>query len=274
MQVLFLKYFKGGSVKLKLEMQRPIAFFPQLAKVLGGIDEAIYLQQLYYWSDKGSRPDGYIFKTKADIETETTLSTKVQDRVRNSLEKLEVLETKLIKANGAPTLHYRIDVSRIQELLDYAERADSIMPDGDKPLTEITTKTTTSTNVEGESQDELHQITVDEAVEGEVLDTGVPPPEAYGHPDVNAAISAFQQTFELRLKRVRQQRVAASNLIRRYGLQSTLGAIRAAGEVRDEQYAPQILSLEDLWAKWDKLVAYYRKRQKPQESTVVIVEED
>jgi len=52
---------------------KAIAFHPQLARVLGGINEAILFQQLAYWSDKGSDPD-WIYKTQKDIEFETTLT--------------------------------------------------------------------------------------------------------------------------------------------------------------------------------------------------------
>lgn len=50
--------------KIKLNLERPIAFYPQLSRVLGGIDEAIFVQQLYYWSDKGRDKEGWIYKTK------------------------------------------------------------------------------------------------------------------------------------------------------------------------------------------------------------------
>lgn len=86
---------------------KPIAFYPDLARLLGNIEAAIYYQQLYYWSDKGSREDGFIYKTKDEIEEETTLSRFQQDRCRKQLEENGWLETKLVRANGHPTVHYR-----------------------------------------------------------------------------------------------------------------------------------------------------------------------
>lgn len=88
-------------------MKKLIAFYPELAIILGGIPEAIYYQQLYYWKDKGSRLDGFIYKTKEEIEEETTLSREQQDRIKKKLVDLGWLEVKRIKANGAPTLHYK-----------------------------------------------------------------------------------------------------------------------------------------------------------------------
>lgn len=98
--------------------------------------------------------------------------------------------------------------------------------------------------------------------------------EARGREDINNVIDTFQQTFDLKLNRMPKQRIAASNLIRRYGLINVLGAVRAAGIVRDEQFSPQILSLEDLWSKWDKLAAYYRKKKSQETTGVTVITEE
>jgi hypothetical protein len=104
--------------KLLIPFDRPIAFLPSLAKVLGGIPEAIYLQQLYYWSDKGIREDGFVYKSKTEIENETTLTRDQQDRVRLKLTKRGILEVKKEKANGTPTLHYKINLIVLSACLE------------------------------------------------------------------------------------------------------------------------------------------------------------
>lgn len=89
-------------------MSKPIAFYPELSRELGGDPiAALFYQQLYYWSNKGKRSDGFIYKTKEEIEYETTLNRYQQDKARNKLVKLGWLEIKKIKANGSPTLHYK-----------------------------------------------------------------------------------------------------------------------------------------------------------------------
>lgn len=88
-------------------MKKPIAFYPDLAIALGGISEAIYYQQLYFWGDKGKRSDGFIYKSKKEIQDETTLTRDQQDRIREKLVKGGWLEVKNLKANNAPTLHYK-----------------------------------------------------------------------------------------------------------------------------------------------------------------------
>ena len=137
---------------------RPIAFYAELARELGGIEEAIFYQQIHYWGQRGKRDDGFVYKTVEELEEETTLSRYQQDRIRKKLIKKGWLEVKLFKANGAPTLHYRPLVSVEMVLsrfvrnsqMDLRETDKSEMRETDKsicmelanPITEITTETT------------------------------------------------------------------------------------------------------------------------------------
>jgi len=84
---------------------KAIAFHPQLARILGGINEAILFQQLAYWSDKGSDPD-WIYKTQKDIEFETTLTRTQQENARAKLRRLGVVEE--VKKSVPAKLYYRV----------------------------------------------------------------------------------------------------------------------------------------------------------------------
>ena len=131
-------------MQILLPLEKPVAFFPQLARLFGDIETAIYFQQLYYWSDKGSRNDEFIYKTKEEIEEETTLTRSQQDRSRKKLELMKVLETKLLKANGTPTIHYKIDFRLVGNLLmEKQETYQSISRKLTNPITENTTENTT-----------------------------------------------------------------------------------------------------------------------------------
>lgn len=130
---------------------KPIAFYPQLALELGDIASAIYYQQLYYWSDKGAREDGFIYKTMKEIEEETTLTRDQQDRIKKNLIKLGWLEVKKIKANGAPTLHYRC-LAGIELICGKPTNRNAGNPQMQsiktrKSITENTTENTTDINI-------------------------------------------------------------------------------------------------------------------------------
>ncbi len=49
----------------------------------------------------------FIWKSKKDIEDETTLTRDQQDRIRKQLVQKGWLEVKKLRANGAPTLHFK-----------------------------------------------------------------------------------------------------------------------------------------------------------------------
>ncbi len=86
-----------------------------LARLLGGINEALLFQQLAYWSDKGSDPE-WIYKTQKDIEEETTLTRTQQETARARLRKLGVIEE---NKKGLPAkLYFRVNWDAVFALFD------------------------------------------------------------------------------------------------------------------------------------------------------------
>lgn len=84
----------------------------------------------------------------------------------------------------------------------------------------------------------------------------------FGNSDVNTVIKKFEETYKLKLSKVKQNRMAASNLVKRQGLDQTLRAIEAASMCLKDQYAPSIVNLMDLQEKYDKLRVYYARQNK------------
>ena len=98
---------------------RPIAFHPMLARVLGGINEALLFQQLAYWSDKGQDPE-WIYKTQKELEAETTLTRTQQENARKTLRRLGVVQE---QKRGLPAkLYYRVDWPSVFALLEAATK--------------------------------------------------------------------------------------------------------------------------------------------------------
>ena len=133
-----------------MKYDRVIAFHPSLARELDGIEEAIFYQQLYYWKDKGNREDGFIHKTIEDIEEETTLTRRQQDRIRAKLVKMGWIEIKKTHApNGKPTLHYRclVDMTICTKRTNgNVQKVQNHLYERDKcSIAEITTEITTDT---------------------------------------------------------------------------------------------------------------------------------
>jgi len=110
---------------------------------------AALLNQMIYWSDRTSRKDGYFYKSYNEWYEELHLTEYQVRRATKKLKSFGFVDTALKKANGAPTLHYKVDTKEVSEwILNKLKngnlrnsRMDS--EETQESLTEITTKTTT-----------------------------------------------------------------------------------------------------------------------------------
>lgn len=104
--------FKGfGDVFMQLAEERPVAYYPKLVKVTGSVNAAIFLSQLGYWTPKAADPDGWVYKTQAEWETETGLSRWEQETARRQLRERGVLSE--IKRGMPARLFFQIDVEAL-----------------------------------------------------------------------------------------------------------------------------------------------------------------
>ncbi|MCE4985388.1 replication protein [Staphylococcus arlettae] len=110
---------------------------------------AALLNQMIYWSDRTKRKDGYFYKSYQEWNEELYLSEYQVRRATNKLKSLGLVETSLKKANGAPTLHYKVDTKEVSEWilkkLKNGNLTNSRMDNEEtqESLTEITTENTT-----------------------------------------------------------------------------------------------------------------------------------
>ena len=82
-------------------------------ELTGDMHTAALLNQIIFWSDKSKRNDGFFYKTYTEWESEVHLSEYQVRRSAKLLEKLGFIETKLKRANGSPTLHYKLNLSKL-----------------------------------------------------------------------------------------------------------------------------------------------------------------
>ena len=96
-----------------LSGQANILTIPRLyIEMLGGEHiAALLLSQCIYWSDRTKRADGFFYKSDSEWKEELCISRFQLKRALNVLGGL--IETKLKKANGAPTTHYRVNGERL-----------------------------------------------------------------------------------------------------------------------------------------------------------------
>lgn len=97
------KLLTGGQV---------VAYYPALARAVGGIAPALFLQQIAHWS--GYSKDGWVFRTVEQLEEELAMSHKVQATSRRKLVDGGFLEE---KRRGQNRLHYKIKWDKVEAAL-------------------------------------------------------------------------------------------------------------------------------------------------------------
>ncbi|MCA9884447.1 MAG: hypothetical protein KC708_15810 [Anaerolineae bacterium] len=91
-----------------------------LSKLTGDANTALMLLRLLYWTPKSKR-EGWIYKSWRDWNAECNLSQSQIKRVHslNLLEAVGVMR-EIRKANGVPTMHYKLDpVAFLQQVGEY-----------------------------------------------------------------------------------------------------------------------------------------------------------
>ncbi|OFJ76951.1 MULTISPECIES: conserved phage C-terminal domain-containing protein [Staphylococcus] len=120
-------------------------------KITEDYPTAALLNQLIYWSDRTNRKDGYFYKSYKEWEEEIHLSKYQVMRSIKKLKNMGIVETALKKANGAPTVHYKVDSEVtsqwIVKFLNNGKSTNLTMDSKEtqQSLTEITTEITTET---------------------------------------------------------------------------------------------------------------------------------
>ena len=117
------------TVIRQLSGQENIFTIPKLyVRFMDGLDGGLFLNQLVFWSDKGKRGDGFIYKSRQEWQEETLVSDYSLRKATKKLKDMGILETKLLKAVGAPTLHYRLDLEGLLEaLIRFVDSANGIV---------------------------------------------------------------------------------------------------------------------------------------------------
>jgi hypothetical protein len=98
------------------DIGRPVAYYPKLTNITGGVKETLFLCQLLYWEGKQQNHDGWIYKTQEDVLEETGLSRREQETARRNLKAKKFISEKCM---GIPRkLFYRVNLEAIDEAWD------------------------------------------------------------------------------------------------------------------------------------------------------------
>ena len=107
-----------------LLLEKPIAFHKVFKIIAGNSSAAIFLSQAFYWSKNKTAigRGGWFIKSRREWEDETGLTRSEQETARRICRDLGVIEEKLRRWNGHATLHFRLNKSRVFDLIEQSPR--------------------------------------------------------------------------------------------------------------------------------------------------------
>lgn len=83
----------------------------------GSHEKGQFLSQLYYWSSRTKRKDGFFAKTYDEWYSEIRIKKHSLRRYAKEFKEQGFLEIEFWKFNGVPTLHYRLNTDKLNEAL-------------------------------------------------------------------------------------------------------------------------------------------------------------
>ena len=103
--------------------EQPIAFNKHYVFLGCGINGALMLSQLVYWTSRTKDSEGWIFKTHHEWTQETGLTRRERDTARATLKSLKFISEKKM---GVPRrVYYRVERENLyQALIEYSESID------------------------------------------------------------------------------------------------------------------------------------------------------
>ncbi len=107
-----------------MDIGKPVAYYPKLSAITGGVKETLLLCQLLYWQGKQESREGWIYKTREELTEETGLSRYEQETARRNLIRKGFIEEKLA---GIPArLYYRVNIEAVNDAWnEYIENCDA-----------------------------------------------------------------------------------------------------------------------------------------------------
>jgi hypothetical protein len=103
---------------------RVVGYSPDLARMVGGATVGLFLSQLLFLSDKGSNPEGWVYKSEAEMGKETGLTKREQQTARRKLLALGVIQ--IVRRGFKFTYHFRIVWERLYQVIEKFQREQNV----------------------------------------------------------------------------------------------------------------------------------------------------
>jgi hypothetical protein len=94
---------------------RVVGYSPDLARIVGGATIGLFLSQLLFLSDKGHNPEGWVYKSEAEMAKETGLSKREQQTARRKLLALGVIA--IMRGGWKNTYHFKVLWEKLYQVI-------------------------------------------------------------------------------------------------------------------------------------------------------------
>jgi hypothetical protein len=103
---------------------RMVGYSPDLARIVGGATVGLFLSQLLYLSDKGHNPEGWVYKSEAEMGQETGLTKREQQTARRKLLSLGVIA--IMRGGWKNTYHFKVIWEKLYQVIAGFQRVQNV----------------------------------------------------------------------------------------------------------------------------------------------------
>jgi hypothetical protein len=103
---------------------RVVGYSPDLARIVGGATTGLFLSQLLFLSDKGNNPEGWVYKSEAEMGKETGLTKREQQTARRKLLSLGVIA--IMRGGFRNTYHFKVIWEKLYQVIAGIKRAQTV----------------------------------------------------------------------------------------------------------------------------------------------------
>jgi hypothetical protein len=117
---------------------RVVGYSPDLARIVGGATIGLFLSQLLFLSDKGANPDGWVYKSEAEMGKETGLTKREQQTARRKLLALGVIA--IMRGGWKNTYHFKVIWEKLYQVIAGFQRPQNVPTQPDEPIQNVSTE--------------------------------------------------------------------------------------------------------------------------------------
>jgi hypothetical protein len=103
---------------------RTVGYSPDLARIVGGATIGLFLSQLLFLSDKGHNPEGWVYKSEAEMGKETGLTKREQQTARRKLLSLGVIA--IMRGGWKNTYHFKVIWEKLYQVIAGIQRPQTV----------------------------------------------------------------------------------------------------------------------------------------------------